>query len=299
VIFNPIRHQPYEVFLMRLSLGILFLWYGLPKIQSIVGQPAPVGLGKFVDFTFLCNPRTALALKVGVVLALILYTFGRFLPLVLPYMLFVALAFGTLYNSQGAIGHSYQPLSLVLLVQCALALWAVAARHAHPGALPEDKATYFNREIHCTKQAIVAVYVTSAITKLIESKGAWLFDLPSIAVDLQKTQEQYFYDHLTPLPHSLTDVVIQHPNLAYLIFAPGLFLETFAFLALFGRKWALVMGLALVTMHYLIAAVMGLSFKVLAGLVVIYLINIPYWFVWIWKRRPVLIGGQLVSSKVP
>ena len=72
------------------------------------------------------------------------------------------------------------------------------------------------------------------------------------------------------------------------VFAPGLLLELFAFLALLSRRWALAIGLGLVTLHASIEYMMSLHFPLFQYSVAIWMINLPFWLV-TWGRR--LTGG--------
>lgn len=264
---------------MRAGLAGLFFFQGLPNVAQFSKQPAPVGLGHWINFTFFAHPQVMLALKGLLAVVLCLYVVGLFPVITLSYMAFMSVGLGTLFNSQHAIGHSYQPLSLVIVVQwlfvCAL---QIGRRfHWQPSYPPPDL------EVHYSKQTLAAVYMVAAITKLARSEGGWLMQLPGIVVQLQKTQDQFFYDHLKPLGEdwlaSFTNLLLHYPALTYLFFGAGLFLEFFAFLGLISRSWGLAVGLGLLTMHYLADQIMGLSFTVLSSLVVIYFVNLPYWVV--------------------
>jgi uncharacterized protein (DUF983 family) len=64
-----------------------------------------------------------------------------------------------------------------------------------------------------------------------------------------------------------------------LVYAPGLIVELFAFLMLFGRVWLLVVGLAVVGMHVLVDRTMNLSFPQHQWIFFVYAVNLPYWVV--------------------
>jgi len=80
----------------------------------------------------------------------------------------------------------------------------------------------------------------------------------------------------TELPYWLAE----HPWTTRLFFSPGLFLELLAFVALWGRRPAAFIGMGLLIMHYVIGIVMGLRFSAHEWLLLIFLVNMPYW---IWR----------------
>ncbi|MDQ6623920.1 MAG: hypothetical protein M3Y86_10630, partial [Verrucomicrobiota bacterium] len=239
----------------------------------------PNGLAHFLDLRFLFNPQTFAFCRYGMEAALALYVLRLGLALVLPYLALLSIATGSTYNSQGAISHHLQIVSLVLLAQTAAYFYGLVRRKTNPAS--ETNAARESRLVFWSQQAIVATYVVSALTKLIRTHGLWFFQTPNIAVQIIKTTEQDFHDWLNPA--SLTsgiavaDWMLQHPLLIGLMVSFGLILEIGTPIALLGRPYALVYGLALLAFHHSVREVMKLTFANNEYLIWIYFVNVPFW----------------------
>lgn len=185
------------------------------------------------------------------------------------------LGYWTLANSQGNTFHGSQMTTLVLLGQLAgwviMALWGV--RRRWPSL--DGVLLYFSQ---C---AIAGVYVTSAITKILKSGGRWLLDSHYFAKSVQKVWRQNYYNN--PSTDEFSGIspwatwLSEHAVLARLLFAPGFFLELFAFVILWNRAWALGWGVALILMHVGIGFIMQLYFPEFEVLVFIFCVNVPFW----------------------
>ena len=58
-------------------------------------------------------------------------------------------------------------------------------------------------------------------------------------------------------------------------------IELFAFLALYNRTAALIVGFAMLALHWGIEITMGLDFKNNSAMIWIFLINVPFWILWL------------------
>jgi hypothetical protein len=67
--------------------------------------------------------------------------------------------------------------------------------------------------------------------------------------------------------------------------ALGYYIELLAFLALFNRKAALIMGLGLMSLHAFIFLIMNLPFYYFEAVDFLFFVNLPYW---IWR----MAGGR-------
>lgn len=278
---SAVGYQRYEVVWMRL-LFALVLWFNLPVFDKFPEQPVPNGLAEFgLDFTWAGDPALMGTLKLILIPVLALYVWGHLGWLTLPYMFVLSLGVGTLKNSQGEISHVYQVLTFVLMAQCGWALYLgfrrlIGKPHHHHGGW-----TSLGMEVFVSQSAVAAIYLTTAVTKLISSQGAWIWSLRNIGVDLEKTWSQDYYNNLSHdaprWAEAIRQLVTDHPLLAVVLFGPGLLAEFFAFLGLYGRRWALAFGLLLIVLHLGAIYVMRLTFEQNIACLLIFFVNVPYW----------------------
>jgi hypothetical protein len=106
---------------------------------------------------------------------------------------------------------------------------------------------------------------------------------------VQKVWRQHYFDDPTDPAYAgvspWAQWIVENPLLARIMFAPGFFLELFAFLILCNRRWALLLGVSIVAMHYFIKIIMHLEFPEFQMLVTVFAINIPFWAWWLKSRR--------------
>jgi len=273
----------WETLLMRLGFAWL-LWERFPTLAQLPPAEAPLrfpnGFARWIDFTWALQPEIFGVLSVVVTAALALYVTGFAFPLASTLLFLGYLVTGTLINSNGSISHYYQLMTLVLGFQ-ALAAWLWASRHS-PRAVwvrsPGDLHSFVTR---ATLQVLAANYVLCGLTKLINSKGAWIANTLNMPVQFTKIEANKFYNTLEVpdmgIGGALNDLCIEHPWLCLVVYTPGLLLELFAFLLLFGRAWSLGIGLAVVAMHVIIKATMGLNFEQHQWIFLIFAVNAPYW----------------------
>ena len=289
----------WEAMLMRLCLAGL-LWLNLPAFNKFPEQPTPVGLAAApfgFDFTFVNDPATMSVLKAWLLPLLVVYVIGyiRWLPLV--YMLVLSLAVGTLKNSQhGEISHRFQIITMILMVQCG---WHLLCAGRWLYGRSAGRQFHFHHgwnvdriEVFVSQSAIVAIYLTTAITKMIRSGGEWLWQIQNVGVDLQKTWGQDYYNTLSQDAPGwavwIKDSVTAHPWLAIVIFGPGLIAEFAIVLGLYGRMKAFIVGGALVVLHVGAITVMKLEFEQNIACLLIFFVNVPFL---------VLAGGRFLLEK--
>src|SRR5262245_2543509 len=115
-------------FFERAVMRILFaavVWRVLPNKWAVNGIPAPNGITRIFDLHFLLEPQFFAWARIALAITLILYVFRIWQAL--PIALFVNVATGGILNSQGAIQHAYQIVSLVLLAQTAAYIYGAWA----------------------------------------------------------------------------------------------------------------------------------------------------------------------------
>jgi predicted DCC family thiol-disulfide oxidoreductase YuxK len=241
-------------------------------------QPHPNGIAHLVDLTFLAAPGFLGASKVAVYAGLAAYVLGVLSPVALLAPVLFWVAVGTLFNSQGAINHSFQLFVLVMVAQLVMA-WVRTIRNG--GLSFRDGAQISQEMARGAVVVICALYMTAAFSKLHNTKGRWLLDSPNLAVQVVKTHSDAASDKGPPVNSffgkHFPEWVVEHRGISRVLFAPGLLLELFACLAVLGRRWSLVLGIGLTTLHALIGRMMNLHFELYQYMLLIFLVNLPYW----------------------
>ena len=259
----------------------------IPQVSSFVAQPKPHGLAVVLekvslDLAFLGDPSMAGMVYVGFLVALGCYVIGVVLPVALGVMFFSLLLHGTFHNSQGSIHHHLQLITCVVGIQWIASLVAVCRRGGARTWLALDGPSE-NRLVNWTQQVIVAAYVVSALSKLIISKGGWIWDAPWFGIQLAKAVDQDYYDHLRPgteTPAWLPDWLLENPWQARGLFGPALPLEFFAFLALRNRAMGALYAMALIGFHLTVSSLMSLDFRYNVQMMLVYFVNGPFWLWW-------------------
>ena len=290
-IWRPLPAPGAEGLIARLcfaALALTMMW-GL-KFQ-FDSQDVPTGLAHFVDLTFLSKPGVMPWVTWLFAALCVPYVFGRGLAVVLPMMTLIHCAVFAFFNSQGYKSHGNQIISLILLAQTCVVLFFAAHRWIKGRPFPlRAGRTRDSYLIYFSQVVIAGVYMTSVVSKLDVSKFRWIQNLPNMSVQLVKTHRQEFYSN--PATSSVrrdAEVpaarwMIDHPNQTRLLLGAGLLLEALCFLVLANRGWALVIGLSLTAMHLIIAWLMRLYFDFNVYASLIFLINIPFWVVWVGRR---------------
>ncbi len=265
-----VRYASWEMFLMRLFL-LGPCWSLIQRNMGNV-QPEPNGIAHFIDLTFLANPTVQTGVTIAFLVAGLLYVLDRFAIGGLAVLTAIMVAKGTLVNSQGAINHSQQLVTLVLLTQLLVQIVAVGKKW--PLLQKNIQA------VHWTKVIIAASYVSAAFEKLFASSEFWVARVPYLALQIIKSNLQAFYTNLEPMATGVVASfpywVVENPNLARVFFSGGLVLELVAFLALINRRWALGIGLAMLFLHESISYLMKIDFKNHTGLILIFFVNVPW-----------------------
>lgn len=252
------------------------------------------GLAHLFDLTFFSDERFVKALPWIVLPCLLLYMSGIGLPVALPILLIVQIGARTLYNSQGYIHHGFQMVSLVLMVQTGVVLWHCFKNWREAFGIRRAKAapgsfTFWDSLVRYSQYMIIGCYVIAGVIKPINSDGEWFKNSHLIGIQLVKTDRQNYYSDLSPDfgkdPVPYASEMFEHPNLTRLFMGCGVLLEIFAFLALYNRLTAFVMGLMFILFHYFNEFLMHLYFFNNEKLVWIFLINIPFWIWWLCTIR--------------
>jgi hypothetical protein len=283
--FSPPKVAPLEGLLLRVFFGVVVA-YTLRFEVPFSAQPHPTGLAHVLDFTWLSNPSFYSIFRGAMSLLLLLYAGGLLLPLTLPLLALGHVFAFTLYNSQGYTHHGFQIVSLTLVAQAGTVLYDAFVRGVR--LRPPDGV--LNAWLLWQSQVVVTgTYLISVFTKVINSRGLWLWDSSYIATDLIKSRRQIYYGSLDPSyagnpPEAMW--LLENPWMARALFGTGFILEAVAFLALANRKIGCLIGVALIVMHRSIAGLMGLRFDNNEMLCAIYLVGLPFFAAWCLYRIP-------------
>lgn len=279
-----IAHRSWEMFFMRAGLAAL-LWFGTVWVLKPANQgvpPNPEGLAQLPSVAVFTQPAVGTTMMWMSLPFLILFALGRAPALTLLPALFGNLMLESIRNSQGAINHSGQLLSMT-----ALAVWLVyllAALRPQTGtdkwrALWNPAIDRHQIAMHWAKIVIAASYVVSAMQKWLDSDFQWIWRTPWLAVQMIKNQHVDYFSKLQEptgwINTNLPQLLIEHPHLTRVVFGSGLLLETLAFLALISRRWSFGYGLALIALHQSISLTMNLHFKLHIWLIGVFLVNLP------------------------
>ena len=299
----------WEWFLMRLGFACLVMWeFRDWHSFDFSGQSTPVGLARLFDLTWL-NERGSIDEMLAPVVKLlgplgewlgmgghgrfdsmlvlaavccVFYVLGVGLRVVLPVLALAHTLIWTYYNSQGYQHHGHQLVSLVLWIQTGVVWCEALARKetpawwrqwTNPGTL-RDWLWFYVRGI------ILFSYVASALTKIINSRGLWLWNSKYLCAELVKSHRLSYYKELDPAmagDPAAAVWLLHHPFVAQVVFGIGFFIELFAWVGLRDRRWSAIVGVAIIVMHFNITWLMRLNFDNHVWLCAIFLLNVPGW----------------------
>jgi len=285
--WGKIAYEKWEWIVMR---AIFALWIVPPSIElasPFHAQPRPVGIAHFMDVTWISSEALHPYL-VGIFwIAVALYVIG-FLPMLATTILFVLhMVAGTLGNSHGATHHTVQIVGFALLGQVLAHLYFKFSQLRKKESLLVK--TPHGPLIYCTTQLVAAAYVVAGLSKMLRSRGSWLKDSENLTVQMEKGIRKNFYDTHSEQGndaiHWFVRFMDESPLIAKAMLGSGLILELFAFLALINRWTLAIFGIGLWLMHESISAAMGLGFAFNKLVLLVFLINVPYWLVAAWRLK--------------
>ena len=284
--FVPEARSRWEWFFMRLGLGAIVL-DGFTDSQAYryPAQPVPVGIAKFVDLSFLHTVPHMHEFMFGIVAALvILYVLGFGMRWSVTLLALASTVVRTYANSQGFTHHGYQTTTLCLIAQ-AIIMWWYWARSRHADRKPAlDLGAY---AIYYSSGLFLMTYVASALTKLINSRGLWVWNSQYFCLDMVKSHRTNYYAELDPALAAFPETAVwvaQHPWISMAMFGSGFFLELFAFVGLHSRFWALITGVSIIAFHQSVSALMQLEFFHQKMIALVLLVNVPWWTMRVMRR---------------
>ncbi len=296
---GQVRYASWEWTVMRLVFAVI-AWLGTSHrlfpipvdIKDHTDQEKANGLARLFNLDWVGKPVVEDVIQYVFLGLLVVYVIGRFPLIVSALLVLIHTLIGSIMSSPAKDHHATQIVGMVLLGQFLWFAWEAVRDKFFPQWSPGKKAGALDRPsgaIFFSQQMIAAAYTVSAISKWINSGGGiipgvkWTAQVPNIAVQFEKNNLQDYYNALQ-LPDNAAfnqasiDFVINYPVPAMIVFGSAFYLELFAVLAILNRKMGLIYGIALVAMHLSINAVMHLQFIYFEAIVLIFFINLPWWF---------------------
>ena len=273
-------HAAYELVIMRV-LFALVVYDSINWSRTFLGQPKPNGAARLFDLRLFGRAEMLDSLQWLIWLPLAVYAAGYLPALAILSLLVVTVGRGALNNSQGAIDHSVQIVSLILVAQlvCHIVDGIRQSKAGRRRAWLAPEPPQFNLAVHFSKVTLAAGYVVSGVTKLLHSDFLWIAKAPLLAVQILKANLRDYSDTLERqtdfFSSRVPQLIVEFPNLARAFFGCGLVLELVCFLALRGRRWAFATGGSLILMHLLISRIMALDFWIHVFCVAIFFVNLP------------------------
>lgn len=285
------RYADWEWAIMRFAFAVVLwmtTWHTLDprnlEIRDAYVIKKANGLPSLFDLSFLGQPFFEIALAVLMAACLIFYVWGRGMLIVTGVLALIHALVGGIFSSPVGAHHATQIAGLIIIGQFGWFVW----EKLRPKRFAGNGLDSASGAVFWSQQMIVAGYVISAVSKWVNSGGGvipgakWIAQVPNIAVQFEKNRLQAYYDKLEvhasdALNLRTIDLVIDKPIVAMAFFGYGFYIELFAFLALFNRTAAALIGLGLIGLHSGIFFIMHLPFPYFISVDMIFLVNVPFW----------------------
>ncbi|MGY8641884.1 MAG: hypothetical protein ACKVJU_12420 [Verrucomicrobiales bacterium] len=303
--FGKTRYAGWEWAIMR-SVFCVLLWLAtthrlLPipiDIHDQTDQEKGNGFANLFNLDWIGQPGTETIIQIIFLILLVIYAIGKWPLFISGGLLVIHTLIGSIYSSPAKDHHASQIIGMVLLGQFIWFAWEAIRNRFYP-KLCADGHDRPSGAIFLSQQLIAAAYTVSAISKWVNSGGGiipgakWISQVPNIAVQFEKTNQQAYFDTLQAPANAefnqlSIDFVINYPVLAMIVFGSAFYLEFFAILALWNRKIGLIYGLGLIALHLGIDAVMHLKFFNFEAVVFVFFVNLPFWISRIGKKKTAL-----------
>jgi hypothetical protein len=263
---------------MRIGLGFVAL-LSMGKLQFLRPSgplPHPVGLARHLDLGWMSGRRATTWLRYGWYAATLCYVADVRPGLAVGFLGAALLLELTYRSSFGSVNHGHHLLLVVLLAQAAAsAAWngldRLDVESAVVGSSPGSTMAWWSM------QAILAVYFTSGLTKLLATDGRWVQRSAGLLLDTWvrlDAERQLGPGRRQVAERSVgfVDWLVQHPLPARAMFAGGLLIELATPLGLLGVTARGVLGLALLALHQANDRLLGLPFPEYQLLVITFLV---------------------------
>jgi hypothetical protein len=216
-------------------------------------------------------------LQRGLWVLVLAYVAGIGLPIASLTLALYAAVVGGLRFSQGGVGHAWQGTALVLLAQAAAFVRFGAVGGLWTGWPSPDARAAQRVAVFWCQQALVAVYLTSGVTKLLRSRWEWVSRSRRLPLQIVKAAEQQFHEALDVAARdrqiARAERLAARPGLTRLAAALGLAVEVASPLFLVGPGMTFAGGVLLILFHRVNGAVLGHRFGQLQVLLLILMAN--------------------------
>jgi hypothetical protein len=271
-----------ELDVMRIGLGfaVIKFFTGIQFFRPAGALPYPVGIARVVDLRWAAHLSVARWIQRGAYVAALCYAADLLVSPALVFLTAAVVVEVSFRSSYGSVNHLFHLLAVVLTAQtAATALWNVAARwNWDLGALlAESQAA---TAAWWAVQAIIAVYFTSGLSKLINTRGRWIHRSPML---LLSTYARVDTDRMlgegswgeSGGSTAVVSWLFDRLTITQFVFAGGLFVELTAPIGLLGETALMIVGLSLIALHMGNGLLLGLPFREFQLLVLVYLVNVP------------------------
>lgn len=276
---EPPTYSALELDVMRglFGLSVLLSLDVLKLFRPKGDQSRPVGLARRLDLRWL-EPRRQLFHGLAQ-LSVVAYMVDVGTSWALAYLTAFLVLHVTAASSAGSVNHGHHMVTIVAVAQtCAVLVWN--ATEALDGDV-EDwlGASRGAAAAWWSVQVIVALYLTSGLTKVIDTGGRWIRESPGLLVSATSRLETagamggHAQLRIAQRAQRMIDAFVPHTWLARGLFTAGLLVELAVPLALLGAESRAAVGVCLIALHQANARLLLLPFPTYQLLVFCYLVN--------------------------
>jgi len=271
-----------ELDVMRIGLGFVVIttFSHISFFRPAGEPPYPVGIARVVGLKWVGSPRAVRWLQFAAYAAALCYAAKRLVPFALVVLTVAMILDLTFRSSHGSVNHGDHLLAVVLVaLTAATGLWNAAAQWNWKlgGVLAKSQET---TAAWWAVQAILAVYFTSGLAKLVNTRGRWISRSPGLLLSYWARAET---DRMmgaqswgaSGKSEALVAWLFERPGVAKCGFAAGLIIELTAPLGVLGETALLLVGIGLLALHKANGRLLGLPFPQYQLLVLTYLVNAP------------------------
>jgi hypothetical protein len=267
---------------MRIGLGfVVIITFGKTQFFRPTGaMTSPVGIARVVDLRWAGSRAGLRWIQFCAYAATLFYVADLLVPLALLILSAAIIVDVTFRSSYGAVNHGHALLAMVLTAQTAgIVVWHAAERWGW------DLGEVLARSEDTTAawwavQAILAVYLTSGLSKLIKTRCRWIQRSPGLllAAHARVETDRQMGDAswgASGKSVALVAWLSERSTITRCVFAAGLLIELTSPIGLWGETALMYVGLGLIALHLANGRLLGLPFVEYQLLVLTYLVNVP------------------------